>query len=708
MSAPRRGAVPGRCPSCERPGVVGAPCPERVCLRHGYHAIPRPDADAYVALPRGQQDPAVGTRIGDYLIVGLLGAGGFGKVLLAVQEPLCRLRAALKLMQVSTPNAAMAARLLAKFQGEAEALAVLNHPNIVRLLKYGMHEGAPYLVMEYVDGARTLHTEVRDVALRGDELDPSRVHAILGQLLDGLEAAHALGVVHRDIKPDNIMLQAVVGNADLVRILDFGLAKFTEEGRETSMIAGTPAYMAPEQYSRRDIGPWTDLYAVGVIAFELFTGRRPFPGGSYAEVMAQKLDPRYDPLAHAAGLDLPEAASRFLRRALAPQPGERYQSAEAFRRALAVVFESVAETGFMQSSARDYDGLLDSTDLDGLRRERERLARESERVEAERRAVEEERRRFEAERDRWREQAKRPAPAPTAIETVAGDGGGEDGAKGGESAPPVVWTRRRLLAAGAGGVAALGLGSWALWPSEGGARVEAEADAKRMADPRVEAEADAKRMADPLWTRVDTPTDGEVDLWKPCPPESPELRVMAVEVTNAMYQAFDPDFEPRTWQGVSADELPSHPAVEVSWEDASRFCAWLSKQPGMEGARLPTEEEWERFCRAGTTTRYWSGDDESDLARVGWYDKNSDGRTHRVGEKPANPWGLYDVHGNVWEWTSSFYDNSAGVGGRVFRGGSWFCSAWRCASSDRGGWHPAYRNWVLGFRVVRPQVGPWP
>ena len=132
----------------------------------------------------------IGARVGDYLVVALLGAGGFGKVFLALQEPLYRLRAAVKLMETVTRDEALVERLLDKFQGEAEALAVLTHPNIVRLLKYGQHDGAPYLVMEYVEGARTLQSEVRELALRGEEMLPDRVQRILEQILDGLEAAH--------------------------------------------------------------------------------------------------------------------------------------------------------------------------------------------------------------------------------------------------------------------------------------------------------------------------------------------------------------------------------------------------------------------------------------------------------------------------------------------------------------------------------------
>ncbi|MCP4654710.1 MAG: formylglycine-generating enzyme family protein, partial [bacterium] len=155
------------------------------------------------------------------------------------------------------------------------------------------------------------------------------------------------------------------------------------------------------------------------------------------------------------------------------------------------------------------------------------------------------------------------------------------------------------------------------------------------------------------------------------------------------------------------------------------FCRWLSAVlPWARDARLPTEEEWEYGCRAGSETRYWSGDGEADLDRVGWYDKNSEDRTHRVGESPANPWCLYDVHGNVWEWTLSawtgdYSGREAGVkvdpaaidpadlaappgGRRVIRGGSCWDEALRARSAYRFWWYPGYEDRLQGFRVLLP------
>ena len=111
-------------------------------------------------------------------------------------------------------------------------------------------------------------------------------------------------------------------------------------------------------------------------------------------------------------------------------------------------------------------------------------------------------------------------------------------------------------------------------------------------------------------------------------------------------------------QGVPEERLRSHPRVNVTWYEAVSFCRWLATLPGFAGCTpcLPVEEEWEVACRAGTSSRFWRGDGDEDLATVGWFAGNAESRTHRVGGKPANPLGLYDVHGNVWEWTASPWD----------------------------------------------------
>ncbi len=149
------------------------------------------------------------------------------------------------------------------------------------------------------------------------------------------------------------------------------------------------------------------------------------------------------------------------------------------------------------------------------------------------------------------------------------------------------------------------------------------------------------------------------------------------------------------------------PVVGIGWNDAAAFAKWA-------GLQLPSEAQWEYACRAGTTTRYYTGDSEEDLDLAGWYAENSDNKLHRVGQKEPNGFGLYDMHGNVWEWCEDhWHDNYAGAPvdgsawvdpkrgmGRVMRGGSWFSIARLCRSARRYGGAQDFQDNDLGFRLV--------
>ena len=201
-------------------------------------------------------------------------------------------------------------------------------------------------------------------------------------------------------------------------------------------------------------------------------------------------------------------------------------------------------------------------------------------------------------------------------------------------------------------------------------------------------------------------TPHEVTLTKP-------FKMGVHEVTQAQYEQV---------MGVNPSEFKggNNPVEMVSWEDAVEFCRRLSELPAEKEAgnvyRLPTEAEWEYACRAGTTTKYSFGDDESELRDHAWCSENSDVQTHRVGSKKPNAWGLYDMHGNVFEWCQDWYgDYPSGsvtdptgpaVGSfRVFRGGSWDINAGDCRSAFRSGSYPSVRVSHFGFRVCLSPSG---
>ena len=185
------------------------------------------------------------------------------------------------------------------------------------------------------------------------------------------------------------------------------------------------------------------------------------------------------------------------------------------------------------------------------------------------------------------------------------------------------------------------------------------------------------------------------------------FRLGRYAVTNQEYERFLKDTKRKTlpeyWDDKKWNQ-PQQPVVGVSWNEAAAFCRWA-------GCRLSTEAEWEYACRAGSTKRFCFGDEESKLAQFAWYGKNSDGKTQPVGQRKANKWGLYDMHGNVWEWCQDWYGEYASGPAtdptgpkkgqyRVLRGGCWSDSGVYCRSAFRLSYYPSNRIIIIGFRVV--------
>jgi formylglycine-generating enzyme required for sulfatase activity len=172
------------------------------------------------------------------------------------------------------------------------------------------------------------------------------------------------------------------------------------------------------------------------------------------------------------------------------------------------------------------------------------------------------------------------------------------------------------------------------------------------------------------------------------------------------------DIKGCSWRKPSFPQAGDHPVIQVSWEDANAFCAWLSKRSGNKVV-LPTEAQWEYACRAGSRAKYFFGSKDSELDDYAWYRKNSHTSSHPVGEKKPNAWGLYDMYGNVWEWCADRYsdeyyahsptDDPTGPAkgtGRVVRGGSWDAPALRCRSARRAPFDPLRADYLLGLRIA--------
>jgi serine/threonine-protein kinase len=273
----------------------------------------------------------LGQTVGNYRITAKLGEGGMGAIYLA-EHPVLGRRAALKIIH---PRHARNAEVIARFVDEATALSRIGHPNIVDVTDLGRtSDGDLYFVMEYLDG-RTL----TDAIAREAPMPPPGALSIAVQIADALAASHAQGVVHRDVKPDNILLVTRGGDPTFVKVLDFGLAKLARgtepEGAarisRPGIVMGSPCYMSPEQCrGDLDVDARADVYALGVVLFEMLTGAPPFRGEGSKDVLLKQVAARA-PAARSRVPELPEALDAIIARALAKKPAERFATMAAFR-----------------------------------------------------------------------------------------------------------------------------------------------------------------------------------------------------------------------------------------------------------------------------------------------------------------------------------------------------------------------------------------
>jgi len=306
--------------------------PQGVCIHCGQH-----HPEAYSHCPNSGKTLVsgkglIGKVVADrYRVVGLIGEGGMGSVFLA-EHMLIGRRVALKCLH---PELASDERAVARFHNEARAAAATGHENVVEVLDLGRCEdGSPFLVMEYLEGrslAETLRRERR--------LAPTRACHITGQVLGALSAVHAAGILHRDLKPDNVLLTRRGGNPDYVKVLDFGISKMRrDEGQldltRTGVAMGTPYYMSPEQARGiRDVDQRVDLYATGVILYECLTGRLPFDARNYHALLQAILEAE-PPKVHELVANIHRGLSMVVDRAIARDPKRRFQTAQEMLAAL--------------------------------------------------------------------------------------------------------------------------------------------------------------------------------------------------------------------------------------------------------------------------------------------------------------------------------------------------------------------------------------
>jgi formylglycine-generating enzyme required for sulfatase activity len=670
-----------------------------------------------------------------------LGRGAFGVVWRA-RERATRREVALKVLQV---DEVLAPRRLERFRREGEVAASLDHPGLVKVHAAGDVEGVPWLAYALVDGARPLDR----LRLELDHVGRAR---LVRDAARALGHAHARGVVHRDVKPDNLLVDA----EGRLRVTDFGLAAAAGQDRLTrsGAMIGTPSFMSPEQaQGRRDeVGPPSDVWSLGVVLYHALAGALPFKGANVLELTAaiQRAAPR--PL-RVVDPTIPAELEAICAKALSPVPADRYPDGEALAADLDAFLEGrpvSAASGLsaLRPRARRAGrlalllGVPGAAVVLGLALALHGVGGATA-ARARGLAV-----RLEAPADRvvvWTPTVRvrgvvlgGVAPARVVV-TTRGPGG----------APTT-----RALHPGDDGAFDLAL---SLAPGETRVVVEAEDEGgARATETRVVRRGEgppwytllpeAERAPYPLPDGVDwgrapreytNVRDGSTLVWVPpghfrmgvdqhsglqenaFPAHDVFLTrgyfIGKFEVTWAQYRRYAE--ATRTWCPTSVFEVTDdHPVHTVSWKDAAAYCAWA-------GLRLPTEAEWEYAARGGDGRPYPWGDDPPGSRRANFLRGDVFDYTSPVGSFPqgASPFGCLDMVGNVWEWVEDRYgpydpsvqtdptgptgpSDAAGADDpkdlRTNRGGAWNSQPTYTATS-RSDSEATYRGTSIGFRVAR-------
>ena len=659
---------------------------------------------------------------------------------------------------------------LERFLDEARTLARFQHPNIVRVHHFFEAHSTAYIAMDYVEGEDLSAYLTRKGPLREAELK-----GILDPLLSALEVVHRADFLHRDIKPGNIVLRDSDGSPVL---LDFGAARQAIGAKSRSVTSiVTPGYAPIEQYSSRGRqGAWTDIYALGGVCYRALTGQVPDdatdrvrhdPLVPVSERCAGQASPAFLSAIDAAlavdeedrppsvgawraalGADAADVQERAAleqprREAQAEQQRREQQREERQRQEELERVEPAAPPSAPQKQP-SYKRLavvlgvviallvgvglyVDHVEQVALEKQRQAdQAAEAERVAAE-----------QAEQQRQADQAAEAerVAAEQAEQQRQADQAAEAERVAAEQAEQ---QRQADQAAEAERVAAE--------QAEQQRQADQAAEAARLAAEQAEQQrqadqaAEAARLAAEQAEVVSLPggasmafvwiAPGVFQMGSPASEagrrdnEGPVHEVAIgegfwlgkYEVTQGQWESVLGD---RPWSGKwGVVENSSHPAVYISWDAVQRFIGRLNEAAGASLYRLPSEAEWEYACRAGSRTRWSFGDDERQLTDYAWYDANAwdvgERYTHAVGLKRPNPWGLYDMHGNVSEWVQDryskrYYNSSPRVdprgpssgADRVVQGGSFYSSAQAARSAFRYGLSPDARYATVGVRLLR-------
>jgi formylglycine-generating enzyme required for sulfatase activity len=638
-----------------------------------------------------------------YQLVREIGQGGMGQVILAIDRGATlkdhEYVAIKRMLGPTLSNSASVDRFLA----EVKLARTLRHPNVVKMYHSDNTVLGPYIVMEYIDGE-----DLGKYIDRHGPLSEERALIWFGKLADALDEGHNKRLIHRDLKPKNILISSA-GEPFLV---DFGIAhRLSEMDRTgTGFGAGTIEYMSPEQLENRTPDVKQDVYSFGATIYHAVEGRPPFQADTVPRMILKVMSETAP-----SSLKVSSELAKRIASCLEKDPQKRPRSCKAILERL-----SQRETA---ASVPKPPPPPPSPSLPPV----------------------------SPPDSQTREIVSSNARTQTIIASRA----------------KAIWLAVLLLL-----VSGFLLGITMLVMKNPRARVALQPPFAETGDTEP-GDNSGTRPSDSTGT-TDLPKQGQSSAGKeplpeadpPAPSQTPPASVesfsktsLPEEFTNSIGMKFQL-IKPGTFMmGSPASELgrdenetqhqvtltqpyylgvyevtqeqyerimginpsefksSSHPVDSVSWEDAVAFISKLNdlergQLPGRV-YRLPTEAEWEYACRAGTTTAYSFGDSASDLESYAWYSKNlrSLTQTHPVGGRKPNPWGLYDMHGNVeewcWDWFGDYPNRSLidamgpeSGSNRVGRGGGWSNVAANCRSAHRSSYDPSYRNYYNGFRVA--------
>ena len=603
--------------------------------------------DFHFLLPPTRSD-SLG-RIGHYAVLQVLGTGGFGIVFRAIDEVLQRAVA----LKVLAPAIAATSPARKRFLREARSSAQVRHENVVQV--YAVEEQpTPYLVMEFIPG-QTLQ-QLLDAT---GPLEAPEIVRLGRQIAEGLAAAHATALIHRDIKPGNVLLEN--GPQWRAKITDFGLARAADDASMTQsgMLAGTPMYMAPEQAKGETLDHRADLFSLGSVLYVMATGRPPFRASTTYAVLKRVVEDTPRPIRELIP-EIPQWLADVIAKLHAKKADDRFQSA----RELADVLADCEAQLKAKARVTDFSRIPRIKATPG-----------------------------------WFGKGKWIAAAllaPVLALAIA------------ESARVTHW-----LPAHRSTSALLKYGDTDFTNSLGMKFKLIPAGRFTMGSPHKEIDRCLELFGDQDWIKTRLPAEGpehEVEI-------AQAYYLGITEVTFGQFRRFmeaNPKYDQVDdhWKLPPFYQSDNHPVVWVSRQNAIDFCDWMSAQDEKK-YRLPTEAEWEYACRAGKSgTRYSWGDDDAQLTNFAWYAKNATG-IMPVGQKKPNEWGLYDMHGNVWEYCQDDYDPTyyntspgkdppGGTGAPVvMRGGAWDSPSALCRSAFR---HHSQENphnvGLAGFRVL--------